>query len=493
MRRLLSDVANYLAELAGATRKGWNAFFFTAADPTTVGLIRVAAGLLAFWSLLVFGLDLHDYFGSRGWADPGVIQTLERPLTWTFWFAVPDVWLRPVWCVCLIILGLYALGIFSRLTSILSWVIVVSTVRRVPIALYGFDQVLSVLTLYLAVTGAAGQAVSFDRFWRRWRQARAQAAQRRASIPQGGPGRRVTPGDPAVPVATVSANLALRLIQLHIVVIYGMAGLAKIQGPSWWNGTALWKTMATGEFVLLDFTALAAWPWLINLLTHVSLAIELAYPVLIWIPIVRPILLAGVAMLHLGIAVMSPGLTEFALAMLAANIAFVSPAWLRALVTGATQPALRVLFDGACPRCRASMALITAADPDHVVEPIDLTERDVTSVDPGLNAADCLRLMHVVSKNGRITTGFEAVRSLAAALPLFWPLAAIAYVPGLAWPGRRTYNWYAAIRPRDVSCADEVCGIHSGKPPVAARDRGHPQTHRDAIVTLADNQEVPHS
>ena len=28
MRRLLNDLANYLAELAGATRKGWNAFFF---------------------------------------------------------------------------------------------------------------------------------------------------------------------------------------------------------------------------------------------------------------------------------------------------------------------------------------------------------------------------------------------------------------------------------------------------------------------------------
>ena len=53
----------------------------------------------------------------------------------------------------------------------------VSTVRRVPIALYGFDQVLSTLALYLAVTGASGQAVSLDRFLRRWRQARAAAAQ----------------------------------------------------------------------------------------------------------------------------------------------------------------------------------------------------------------------------------------------------------------------------------------------------------------------------
>ena len=263
------------------------------------------------------------------------------------------------------------------------------------------------------------------------------------------------------PVATVSANLALRLIQLHLVVIYGMAGLAKLQGPSWWNGTAIWKTMATGEFVVLDFTALAAWPLLINLVTHASLALELLYPVLVWVKIVRPLLLAGVVALHVGIAVMSPGLTEFALAMIAGNLAFVSGAWLRGLATGPSQPALRVLYDGACPRCRASMALITAADPDHVVEPVDLTAVDVGKVHPGLRREDCMRSMHVVSDDGRITAGFDAVRSVASRLPLFWPLAVIGYLPGVAWPGRRVYNWVAATRPRDVACTDQVCGIHS--------------------------------
>ena len=47
MRRLLNDMASYLTELAVGTRRGWNTFFFSSADPTAVGLIRVAAGLLA--------------------------------------------------------------------------------------------------------------------------------------------------------------------------------------------------------------------------------------------------------------------------------------------------------------------------------------------------------------------------------------------------------------------------------------------------------------
>ena len=490
MRRLLNDLAIYPVELAGAARKGWNDFFFSPADPTAVSLIRVAVGLLAFWSLLVFGLDLHDYFGADGWADPSAIRATQGPMVWSFWFLVPDGWLRLVWCGCLVILALFTLGLFSRLTAVLGWVIVVSTVRRVPIALYGFDQILSTLALYLAVTGASGQAVSLDRFWRRWRQARANA--RQPAKPSESAGRRVWPDEPGVPVRTVSANLALRLIQLHLVVIYGIAGLAKLQGPSWWNGMALWGTMTAGEFVVLDFTALADWPLLINFLTHASLTIELLYPVLIWSRIVRPLWLAGAVAMHLGIAVISPGLTEFGLAMLAGNLAFVSGSWLRGLATGPTQPAAKVLFDGACPRCRASMALITAADPDHVIEPVDLTAVDVTSIHPNLTKADCMQSMHVVSGSGRITAGFDGVRSIAALLPLFWPVAAILYVPGVAWPGRRVYNRVAATRPRDVPCTDDICGLHSRTARITPRDRGLSQNHQKAIATLVDSKEPPH-
>ena len=274
MRRLLSETRHYLARLVHAVRGGWDAFFFTPADPTALGLIRVATGLLAMWSLLVFGLDLHDYFGSDGWAEPSAIQMGQRAPAWSFWFLVPDGALRLAWIGCLTVLAMNIVGLFSRWTAVLAWVIVVSTVRRVPIALFGFDQVISPLTLYLAVTGASGQAVSLDRFLRRWRQSRSSAAAGPLpprAVARASPGRQVTPDEPGVPVPTISANLSLRLIQLHLVVIYAMAAMGKLQGPSWWDGTATWKTMTAGEFVVGDFTPMADWPLVINLLTHASL------------------------------------------------------------------------------------------------------------------------------------------------------------------------------------------------------------------------------
>ena len=213
MRRLLIEAATYLSDLGRATIRGWSDFFFSPADPTALGLIRIAVGLLAFWSMFVFGLDLHDYFSSTGWAEPAMIRSVEGPLTWSFWFLVPDEWLRPVWCLCLAILASFILGFYSRVAAVLSWVIVVSTVRRVPIALHGFDQVLSSLTLYLAVTSASGQAVSLDRFLRRWRQSSARRSRapqawrsyaphgaRRAGSPGGhGVGQLGPAADPASP------------------------------------------------------------------------------------------------------------------------------------------------------------------------------------------------------------------------------------------------------------------------------------------------------
>ena len=472
MRRLLSDLANYLGRLVTATRRGWNAFFFTPADPTALGLIRVVVGLLALWSLIVLGLDLHDYFGSDGWADPTVIWQTQRqrqPFAWSFWFLVPDRLLRPVWLASLAILGLYTVGLFSRVTGVLAWVIIVSTVRRVPIALFGFDQIVSTLALYLGATFAGGQAVSMDRFLRRWRDARDAARSFRPAGSTGG--RRVTALEPGIPHPTIAANLALRLIQLHLVFIYAMAALAKVQGPSWWNGMALWGTMTAGEFVTRDFTGLAGWPWVLNVLTHASLAFELLYPILIWVPIVRPLMIAGAVVLHLGIAIVAPGLTEFGLAMIAANLAFFSGSWARSLVSGRDQPALRVLFDGACPRCRASMALVTAADPDRVLEPIDLTAVDVETLHPALTKKACMESMHVITRQGRVTAGFDAVRSIGAWLPLYWPLSMIAWFPGVAWVGRRVYNYFAMTRPRDIPCTDDLCGLH---PPTRSTRTGEP-------------------
>ncbi len=462
MRRLLTGPIHYLRDLGRDVWAAWDRFAFAPADPTPLGVVRVAAGALAFWTVFVYGLDLRAYLGPDGWMSPmAVRQAFEgRPWAWSFWTLVPDGLLRPAWVMCLVVLALFTVGLWSRVTAVLAWAIVVSTARRAPASLYGFDQINSTWLLYLAATGASGRAVSVDRFLARFKRHRLELARR----PKSG---QWTPS-PGVPEPSVAANLALRLIQCHLVFIYAMAALAKFQGQGWWVGNAFWGIAAAGEFRLFDLTWLAAYPTLIQFCTHAGLALELGYPVLVWVRPIRPLMMALIVLMHAGIG-LTLGLTEFSLAMIAGNLAFCDGRWLRSLVAG-REPgthAGRVLYDGACPRCRASMALITAGDPDRLVDPADLTAVDVAKVHPSLTKQACLRAMHLVRADGRVESGYDAVMTVLGWTPPFWPLSLVRHVPGISAIGRRVYRAIADSRPRDAVCNDEVCGLHPHTP----RDR----------------------
>lgn len=472
MRRLLTGPVAYLAALGREARCSWDRFLFTPADPTPLGAVRVASGALAFWSVFVYGLDLNAYLGPDGWMSPEAVRRIfaGRPGAWSFWAIVPDGLLRPAWLACLVVLALFTAGLWSRVTAVLAWAIVVSTARRAPASLYGFDQIVSTWLLYLAATGASGQAVSLDRYFARLRRNRSEVARHSKS------GQWTAPS--GVPQPTVSANIALRLIQCHLVFIYGMAALAKLQGPAWWTGTAFWGTVAAGEFRLFDLTWLASYPALIQFCTHAGLALELSYPILVWVRPIRPLMMASVVLMHAGIG-LTLGLTEFSLAMIAGNLAFCDGRWLRSLVAGREPrtPSGRVLYDGACPRCRASMALITAGDPDRVIEPVDLTAVDVTKVHPSLTRAKCLEAMHLVRADGKVVSGYDAVMTILGWTPLFWPFSLVRHVPGVSAVGRRVYQRIADSRPRDAVCNDEVCGLH---PPAKPHTTDTAQTGRTA-------------
>ena len=333
MRRLLSEAVRYLKDLGRSGLHGWQRFFFTPCDPTPLGLIRLVCGALLFWCLAVLGFDLNDYLGSEGWIGPEAAQQYlveHSPWGWSFWVWIPDRWLGAAWAVCLIVAGLFAAGYRSRVTAVLAWIIAVSTVRRAPVTLFGFDLMLSTWLFYLAALGASGQALSLDRWSSRLRRTKTLAP---PSLKLGMTGQQ----PPSPPLATVSANLSLRLIQLHLVLIYGCAGLSKLMGPEWWNGTALEMLILTPEFRRFNMTWLLAYPAILSLGTHLGVLLEISYPVLVWIPKLRPLLLACVIAMHLSIDLIL-GLTEFGLAMIAANLAFFSGTWLRRVIAPTKTP-----------------------------------------------------------------------------------------------------------------------------------------------------------
>ena len=237
----------------------------------------------------------------------------------------------PVYGFSMAVLLLFTLGLFTRVTSILSLLVVISFVHRVPQATFGLDQINVMLTLYLAI-GPSGQAFSLDRLM----------------------ARRLRGSVASSPTPSARANLALRLINVHMCVIYFFAGISKLQGESWWTGEAMWRAFSNLEYQSIDMTWLAWHPWLLNLVTQMSVLWEVFFCVLIWRPRLRPLMLAGAVVLHVGIGACL-GMWTFGLIMLVGCASFLPNQAVRDLVAA--------LFPGRFRRGTALMPLPTPHSP----------------------------------------------------------------------------------------------------------------------------------
>ena len=279
----------------------WTAFWFEPADPLPLAVIRCLTGSMLAYSLFVWGLDLTAFFASDGLQPVDAIQSLQQgEAIYSLLFAVSDQWLSTVHWTCFTIAVLFSLGVLTRITSVLAFIITVSYSNRVPVANFGLDQILAILCLYLAI-GPSGAVLSVDSWLRKkWK-----------------PDRGATHILPKLS----TARTALRLIQVHLCVVYFWAGFAKLKGESWWTGEAMWQVIANGEYQTMDLTWMAWVPWLPYLLAHVIVAWEVSFCFLVWNPRLRPFILAIGTGMHLGIGAFL-GMWTFGLIMTYAYFSF---------------------------------------------------------------------------------------------------------------------------------------------------------------------------
>ncbi len=277
---------------------GWNRFWFTPSDPLLLSLLRILAGGLLTWSSVVWLLDAEGFFSSTAWQAPANVWRLnDQPWHWSWYFSANSATsVRLLAIVTLVASALLTLGLATPLAAIVTLLGFLSAVNRAPLNAFGFDDAIG-LVLVPLVIGPAGARLSLDRLlWPRF----------------------TTQGP------SVRATIALRLIQIHLCVLYFFSGTGKLLGASWWEGTALWGALANSQYRTLDLTFLAWHPLVINALTLGTLFWEISYAALIWPRLTRPLVLAIAIPVHLGIG-LAMGMMEFGLAMLVANMAFLPP------------------------------------------------------------------------------------------------------------------------------------------------------------------------
>ena len=97
-----------------------------------------------------------------------------------------------------------------------------------------------------------------------------------------------------------------------------------MRGEFWWDGSAVWFSVANYEYQSLDATWLGFSPILIAVMTHLTVFWETFYAVLVWPKLTRPVVLAMALIVHGGICLFL-GMITFGTAMIIANVAFVDP------------------------------------------------------------------------------------------------------------------------------------------------------------------------
>ena len=220
---IASLVADYSRNLGQAASKGWDRFWFTPSRPETLALIRILAGAMIFYTHGVWSLELSGFLGAEGRLSEDFNHLFHQsPFAWSLLNGISSAGvLWGVHLVGLLLIALFTLGFMTRVTSILTFLITVSYVHRAAGALFGLDQINTMLAMYLML-GDCGGAYSLDCRWGLRHQ--------RCRLPR------------------VDTTIATRLIQVHMCIIYLFAGLGKLQGATWWEGQASgwrWPTRNT--------------------------------------------------------------------------------------------------------------------------------------------------------------------------------------------------------------------------------------------------------
>src|SRR5207245_7634675 len=133
------------------------------------------------------------------------------------------------------------------------------------------------------------------------------------------------------PAPGVSANVALRLLQVNLCFIYLVSALSKLEGKTWWEGTAIWLTLANYEFSPMRFGPYMAflrflcdhrplWSLVMGGGVIFTFMVELGFPFLVWNRRLRPFMVTLAVTMHTGIA-LSMGLRTFSMMMIVMDLA----------------------------------------------------------------------------------------------------------------------------------------------------------------------------
>jgi hypothetical protein len=293
--RTPSPRTSWLRRLAA----GAVAFVAAPASSLPLAVLRLGvAGVLLVQAFLI-APDVSLLYGPRGviqWQVSEQWITIGAPRLW--WFAralAPfdldaETVVKGMFVLYAVSLGCLFVGWRTRLAAVVAWLTHLTFKMTGSAGIYGVDHFANISLFYLVWMPAA-ECLSLDR---------------RAGRTTGAP--------------SPAARLSLRVLQLHLCIVYFASGIEKATGTDWRNGDVMWYALMRPDLSQFDFSWLAQVEWLAVLLAWGTLILEIGYPIYIWVPWTRRAWAWAVIGMHAGIAV-AMGLWTFSGIMIVLNVA----------------------------------------------------------------------------------------------------------------------------------------------------------------------------
>ncbi len=284
-------------------------------------VLRIGYGLFYLTFLLREFPHRDEIWGPGAPWTPALATALFRQ---TGWFSVLTLsnsafYFETCYVTALVVCALFLLGWRTRATSVLFAVVVASFHARAIFMTDGGDNLILLMSLYLTLT-ACGRRWSLDARRAALRADRDRPGRRRPGWSTSS--RWAALGSARGILATVSHNCGMFVIAAQVCLLYGSAGLYKVQGASWQNGTALHYVVNLDLFrpwpvlsALVD-----SHPLFLSVAGYLTVLLQVAFPFVLFGRIKYPVLVMLLGM-HLGIAVLM-GLPLFSGAMIIADAAF---------------------------------------------------------------------------------------------------------------------------------------------------------------------------
>ncbi|MFJ2174051.1 HTTM domain-containing protein [Streptomyces sp. NPDC087851] len=284
-------------------------------------VLRIGYGLLYLVFLLREIPHRDEIWGPGSAWTPELAKQLFDQTGWVSILALSDsrAYFEVCYAVAVVTSALFMLGWRTRAVSVLFAVVVASFHARSIFMTDGGDNLILLMALYLVLT-ACGRRWSLDARRARLRATRGRAPKRSAD--SYGTGYASQLADARRTLATVLHNCGMFVIAAQICVLYGSAGLYKVQGATWGNGTAL--------HYVLNLDLFRPWPalshmadghmMLIAIVSYLTVLLQVAFPFVLFGRLKYPVLAMLLGM-HVGIGVMM-GLPLFSGAMIIADAAF---------------------------------------------------------------------------------------------------------------------------------------------------------------------------